>query len=130
MKYRIKGLLILALVTATGASIAKDIAPVDDSLFVNRYSGDFYGRYGGGLKDPTGEDSSVNSSILDIKTLPVPDKAMVSTCKTNKTFDAPQGKNLRPSNGCRVINYYLKKKWVGAVRVPRGIAFQVPWNPS
>ena len=55
------------------------------------------------------------------------DKAIVSHCKSPEKHEVVQGKTLQPSNACRVVNYYQKKKLIGTVSIPLGEWFIVPW---
>jgi len=55
------------------------------------------------------------------------DKAIVSHCKSPEKHEVVQGKTLKPSNACRVVNYYQHKKLIGTVSIPLGEWFVVPW---
>ena len=80
--------------------------------------------------DRYSNDNSVHSSIFDQMGVRIkfPDMVRVSNCGSPRSHESPQGKNLKPSNECRVINYYYGKKFAGAVRVPIGEPFRVPWS--
>ena len=75
-------------------------------------------------------DTSVSLSTGSVSNpIKAPEKVTMSICRTGTSRLVVPGRRLQPSNDCRIVNYYTGKKWVGALRIPEGIEFQVPWAP-
>jgi len=54
--------------------------------------------------------------------------AVISPCKTTTRHYVKMGSRIKPSNTCRVVNYYVGKEWQGAVSIPLGQDMLIQWG--
>ena len=73
-------------------------------------------------------DSSVGVSMMDDSYV-LGSRVEMQICQNPTHRAVKQGSRIQPSNDCRVLNYYTaKNKFIGSIKIPEGIAFEIPWG--